>query len=226
MDAREELPYWRWEIIDDGATCDRCLPLAGKVYRKTDPFWLTYYPPIHHRDRCTVTEWDAASLSAEGLTVTSGMPEDKAAVPAKGFDNNPGDMGTALDQLSRIYELVARLPQDYGLGDLPAVAPPKPVKFDLTGGSTGLADSDGRTRTLTADVFNATAADAGMIAETMANPSEIWGWPQKNAFYYLRNFETANGPRTVAVEVWGDIRKVHFTENPAEFRRGMLIERN
>jgi hypothetical protein len=79
-------------------------------------------------------------------------------------------------------------------------------------------DSTGVQRTISVET---TPMERNVVADVLAKPSEVWGWPQRH-LYYLGQFE-AQG---VCVEVWGDVVSVHFTDNLDPYRQGLLMEMN
>ncbi|MBW7863065.1 MAG: minor capsid protein [Candidatus Hydrogenedens sp.] len=51
---RGPLPYLRYKAVMDGATCEKCGRLDGRIWRKDDPIWDEIYPPNGPGCRCRV----------------------------------------------------------------------------------------------------------------------------------------------------------------------------
>jgi hypothetical protein len=82
--VREERPYWRWELIDDGSQSDDdpCLDFEDLILPADDPFWDSHPQPYHPRCRCTKSALSREEAEDEGITKsappgeTSHMDED------------------------------------------------------------------------------------------------------------------------------------------------------
>jgi len=83
---REFFPLLEFVTVGDEALCDTCEPLDGRVYRRDDGFWMTYYPPLHFNCRCLVIEVSVIDIEAEGI-----KPGEypTSPLPAPGFDRMP-----------------------------------------------------------------------------------------------------------------------------------------
>ena len=63
-----------------------------------------------------------------------------------------------------------------------------------------------------------------LIAQTLADPMEIWGWPGRE-LYYIATYETAEkGVQSVIVKVWGEVTDAEIVSGGADaWRKGMLV---
>lgn len=69
------MPFQIYDAVLDGrqtAICDAC---AGTVRQHDDPWWLTHWPPMHHRCRSTVRALTASQAKRKGITKTLPRPE-------------------------------------------------------------------------------------------------------------------------------------------------------
>lgn len=67
-------PYWRLVILLDGRTSEICKPFASPpvVLPAGDPWWLTHWPPLHHR--CRTTTVSMSRKQAERLGILAKTP--------------------------------------------------------------------------------------------------------------------------------------------------------
>lgn len=105
-------PFWQFVSVLDSKTRPAHAALNGKVFKATDPFWETHYPPLGFNCRCRVRGLSKADMDEQGLTldtaqgntviknvVTQGKPHPMAGwrdpktnivhFPDPGFDYNP-----------------------------------------------------------------------------------------------------------------------------------------
>lgn len=82
----ENREYWQYVSVIDPSTTDQCRGLNGRVYKYTDSFWKTYYPPNHFNCRATVQSLSKEMLQERGLKVSGAYHGDP---PAEGWDYNP-----------------------------------------------------------------------------------------------------------------------------------------
>lgn len=68
------MPYQMYDAVLDGRTSTQCLECAGTVLRHDDPWWLTHFPPLHHRCRSTVRALTAAMAKRKGITTDKPRP--------------------------------------------------------------------------------------------------------------------------------------------------------
>lgn len=67
------LPYWAWDSVLDAATSVICTDLAGTIRPHDDPWWMTHWPPMHHRCRSSVRGLTAAMAKRRG-GITKELP--------------------------------------------------------------------------------------------------------------------------------------------------------
>jgi len=68
------MPYQFYDAVLDGRTSPTCLECAGTVLRHDDPWWLTHFPPLHHRCRSTVRALTASMAQRRGITEDKPRP--------------------------------------------------------------------------------------------------------------------------------------------------------
>ena len=219
MDAIEELPFWQYVTAGDNKVRPAHAILDGTVWRKDDPIWDSIYPPNGFNCRCSVSELDDEIVEREQLKVG----EPTAFQPDQGFENNAAADPGILEQLARQWQMAERLWTEYELAALEA----KTIEADkgLKPLASSVIDADGLLRTIPAGLAAQYGEDGALIEMTLRDPQEIWGWPGKNLFY-IASYETPEGVKSVAVEVWGDVQAVHVVEGTADaFRKGMLLKK-
>jgi SPP1 gp7 family putative phage head morphogenesis protein len=69
------LPYRVYDSVLDTRTTDICKGLNGTVLLHSDPWWLTHWPPMHHRCRSSVRALSASMAKKRGLTQKLPRPE-------------------------------------------------------------------------------------------------------------------------------------------------------
>ncbi|MDD5087205.1 MAG: DUF935 family protein [bacterium] len=225
MDAQEELPYWEYVTVEDDDVRPAHAAMHGFVARKDDPIWNEWLPPNGYNCRCTVVEHDDFSLQAEGKKVSTTRPKLDDGSPANpdiGFNTNAALDPSVIEALRSQYQIAEKLFSDYGLKELKAASEPK-TKADLT---EGIPDEQGRTRMISEAVLARFADQGGLISQTLSDPMEIWGWPERE-LYYIASYETAErGVQSVIVKVWGDVTDAEIVAGSADrFRKGMLVFR-
>lgn len=77
-------PYWVLDVVLDDRTSDKCKPVDGVCKAHDDPWWLTNWPPRHHRCRTGVRSVRASE--AKRIGITKGTPEP---TPDAGFGYAP-----------------------------------------------------------------------------------------------------------------------------------------
>lgn len=68
-------PYWLFDAVDDARTTVICRERDQKVLPADDPWWLTNYPPLHHRCRSGVRTLRAAQARRKGITTPEQLAE-------------------------------------------------------------------------------------------------------------------------------------------------------
>jgi phage putative head morphogenesis protein, SPP1 gp7 family len=93
------LPYRKFDAVLDSRVSDRCKACAGTILPHDDPWWLTHWPPLHHRCRSTVR-----ALSAR-MAKRAGGVTNKPSVAASGdFGLAPGAKAGAWEPDLSKYE--------------------------------------------------------------------------------------------------------------------------
>lgn len=65
-------PYWQYVAVMDTLTRPTHAALNGKVFKATDPFWHSHYPPNGFNCRCRVRALTKEQVDARGLEVLEG----------------------------------------------------------------------------------------------------------------------------------------------------------
>lgn len=60
------LPYRMYDSVRDSSTTEICIALDKTVRPHDDPWWLTHFPPMHHRCRSTVRALTERMAKARG----------------------------------------------------------------------------------------------------------------------------------------------------------------
>jgi SPP1 gp7 family putative phage head morphogenesis protein len=90
-------PYWMFDAVMDTRTTRLiCWKLNGTIKGHDDPWWLTHYPPLHHRCRTSVRTLRRSEALRRGLTL--GDPD---AGPDSGFGLAPPVRGDDLPMPNR-----------------------------------------------------------------------------------------------------------------------------
>lgn len=63
----EQRPYWMFDAVLDERTSDICEACDSTVLRADHPWWLTHYPPLHHRCRTSVRAVTASKAKRLGI---------------------------------------------------------------------------------------------------------------------------------------------------------------
>jgi SPP1 gp7 family putative phage head morphogenesis protein len=91
-------PYLMYSSIEDSRTRPKHLALNRIIRHIDDPFWLTYYPPLGFRCRCTVialTEKEAMRL---GITPDDKLPQIAEELGWSSHPINFGDLSNLVDK--------------------------------------------------------------------------------------------------------------------------------
>lgn len=220
--AADVLPYWQYLTAGDVRVRPAHQLQDGKVYPKNHPYWNLWFPPNGYNCRCTVLEWDEAGLKRAGLVPESVLPPD---TPDAGFDGSFEQIGELLQRLVQEAQLDEYTADSYDLAPLPAEVFRQASQAVFREGMIQVADHDGVSRVLSESQIELRAAgevSAGMVAETISNPAEVWSWPGR-PLTYIKSFTEQGRTYTAAVEVFGDVQTARVVEGTAdEFRRGIL----
>lgn len=95
---KESRPYLMYSAINDSRVRPSHLALNGIIRHIDDPFWLTHYPPIAFRCRCTVIALTEAQAKKLGITSDEDLPQIAAEL---GWSTSPmtfGDLSGLLDE--------------------------------------------------------------------------------------------------------------------------------
>lgn len=71
MENVESAPYLEYVAVMDARTRPAHAALNGSVFKATDPFWDSFYPPNGWRCRCRVRQLDGGMLAERDLKVNS-----------------------------------------------------------------------------------------------------------------------------------------------------------
>lgn len=96
----DSMPYWQFMADLDSRTTNTCRELNGKVFKASDPFWNTHYPPLHYNCRSAVIALGDTQMERFGLKVEDGKNYENEPV-AKGFENKPGEWTPDLSKYSK-----------------------------------------------------------------------------------------------------------------------------
>lgn len=80
-------PYWQYKAILDSRTRTTHAAMDGKVFKKDDPVWDTWYPPNGWHCRCYVKSLSARDMENRGLAVETATVGE---MPEEGWNYNPG----------------------------------------------------------------------------------------------------------------------------------------
>jgi SPP1 gp7 family putative phage head morphogenesis protein len=72
------LPFLRLDAVLDPSTTEICKGLNGTTLKHDDPWWLTHWPPFHHRCRTTVRALSETMAKRRG-GITKSLP--RPAIP-------------------------------------------------------------------------------------------------------------------------------------------------
>jgi SPP1 gp7 family putative phage head morphogenesis protein len=89
MDNAAARPFLQYVALE--SACPICSKLNGLVFRNTDAFWDTHYPPNHWGCQCSVRALDQRNLDERGLSVISsdGMLSESEVV----ISQKTGELG-------------------------------------------------------------------------------------------------------------------------------------
>lgn len=100
-------PYWVLDVVMDSRTSDKCKPVDGVCKPHDDPWWLTNWPPRHHRCRTGVRS--VRESEARRIGITSGTPKETPdegfgyAPPLRESDEDDVDLFNVPEPLARAY---------------------------------------------------------------------------------------------------------------------------
>ena len=84
-------PFWLFDGVNDSRITPICKERDGVVLEADDPWWLTNYPPLHHRCRSGVRTLRAAQARRRGITT----PEQLAEIESSPQVTKHGTFGLA-----------------------------------------------------------------------------------------------------------------------------------
>lgn len=68
------MPYRRWDSVMDKRTTVPCSECNGTVLPAEHPWWLTHWPPLHHRCRSTIRAITERQARRAGITNSAPRP--------------------------------------------------------------------------------------------------------------------------------------------------------
>ena len=68
------MPFLVFSAVLDNVTSECCQECNGTVLRNTDAWWLTHFPPLHHRCRSTVRALTARQAERSGISDAGPLP--------------------------------------------------------------------------------------------------------------------------------------------------------
>jgi hypothetical protein len=87
--VKEARPYWRFELIDDGALCDDCAECEDVILPADDPWWDDHRPILHPNCRCSFSALTPQEAADEGADVDEDdLPEDVDVADGFGSDRD------------------------------------------------------------------------------------------------------------------------------------------
>jgi SPP1 gp7 family putative phage head morphogenesis protein len=87
-EAREQIPFYLYSAIDDDRVRPSHAAMDGRIYRRDDPIWITWWPPNGYNCRCEVipvTAEEAPRLQPEQLVTGPAVVDGQAVQPDPGF---------------------------------------------------------------------------------------------------------------------------------------------
>lgn len=78
-------PYWEYDSVLDTRTTQICIDRDGVILPQSDPFWITNYPPLHHRCRASIRALRTSEVERRGGQTTD-IP---GTVADEGFGKAP-----------------------------------------------------------------------------------------------------------------------------------------
>jgi hypothetical protein len=87
--VKEDRPFWRWELIDDGRQSDDdpCLDCEDVVLPADDPWWDAHPRPMHPNCRCTFSA--LSHEEAEEAGITDSAPAATGGFGDEDWEPNP-----------------------------------------------------------------------------------------------------------------------------------------
>ena len=87
-DVEDFIPFLMYSAIRDGRERDAHREMNGRIYRKDDPIWQTWYPPNGYNCRCDVvpvTREEARRLKDDQISTQPPVVGGEVATPDEGF---------------------------------------------------------------------------------------------------------------------------------------------
>lgn len=81
-------PFWMFDAVDDARTTPICKERDRIIRPSDDPWWLSNYPPLHHRCRSGVRTLRAAQARRRGITTDQDLA-DMGSLAQEGFGQAP-----------------------------------------------------------------------------------------------------------------------------------------
>lgn len=107
-DVADDRPLWRYELIEDGDTCEICEECDGVILPADDPWWDEHRPIQHMRCRCSFAALTLEEARAEGY---DGADDGQSVETQDGFGDGedwhpsgsdyPEEIGDVLDDVLR-----------------------------------------------------------------------------------------------------------------------------
>jgi SPP1 gp7 family putative phage head morphogenesis protein len=81
-------PYWLFDAVEDARTTPICRDRDRIIREADDPWWLSNYPPLHHRCRSGVRTLRASQARRMGITTDEQLAE-MGSLAQDGFGQAP-----------------------------------------------------------------------------------------------------------------------------------------
>jgi len=200
-DMRGQFPLWEYLTVGDDKVRPAHRAMHGFKAPPDDPVWRVWYPPNGFNCRCDVEPLHYTEVQAEGLRPTGKVPvlpeTGRPARPDRGFEHNPGEVGTIFRRWLERKGKTEWEPEDYGLKPFEELRP----SAEISGlrlykaldefrevCPTEVTDFHGVRRVVNPEeiwekFLEEDPARAGwveLLRDTLEHPDEVWGnWDAK-----------------------------------------------
>ena len=91
--STKEFPAFQYLTAGDSSVRLNHRAMHGRVYRRNDPVWSTWWPPNGFNCRCRVSPVSQMEIEEDGTVIQQGPPIDihtgRTVAPDSGFDSHP-----------------------------------------------------------------------------------------------------------------------------------------